>query len=118
MEFLIKFLAVLIASFGGHFIEYPIAEWTRKKIKYDKPEEGKWMASLLGMLERALCVWARFLGYPQFIGIWLSIKTVGSWGRWQEEAEGRFSNFLFLTASSIAIAVIVAITAEWILSKI
>jgi len=118
MEILIKTLAILIAAFGGHWIEYPIAEWTRKKIGYEKPEKGKWMASLLGILERGMCTGAWFLGYPQFIGIWFSIKTVGSWGRWQDEAEGRFSNFLFLTALSLSIAVIVALVADTIIMRL
>jgi len=118
MEFLIKSLAVLIAAFGGHWIEYPIAEWTRKKTGLEKNEMAKWMTGLLGMLERGVCVGAWFLGYPEFIGIWLTIKTVGSWGRWQDEAEGRFSNFLFLTTLSISIAVIVAIAADAIIARL
>ena len=65
-----------------------------------------------------MCVGAWFLGYLQFIGFWLSIKTVGSWGKWQEEAEGRFSNFLFLTALSVSIAVIVALITDTIIATL
>lgn len=75
----------------------------KKKIKCVKPAEGKWTASVLEIMERGTCTASWFFGYPQFVGIWLSIKTVGRWGKWQEEAEGRFSNFLFLTALSLPI---------------
>ena len=118
MNGLIQILAIVIAAFGGHYIAFPLAEWTRKKAGIRKSESAKWMTGLLGILERGMCVAAWFLGYPQFIGIWLSIKTVGSWGRWRDEAEGRFSNFLFLTALSISIAVAMAIITEWILTKV
>lgn len=89
----------------------------KKKIKYEKTAEGKWMASVLGIMERGMCTASWFLGYPQFVGIWLSIKTVGSWGRWQEEAEGRFSNFLFLRALSLSISAIIALITECFLNK-
>ncbi len=118
MEALIKILAIFIAAFVGHYIVFPIAEWSRKKSGIKKPEKAKWMTGVLGILERGMCVGAWFLGYQQFIGIWLSVKTVGSWGRWQDEAEGRFSNFLFLTALSISISVIVALMAEWVIARV
>ena len=111
MEILIiKILAIIVASFLGH---YPI-KYSMEKLGSET--EDKKSAAWGGRLERGMYVGAYFLGYPQFIGIWLIAKTVGMWGE-AKESRGRLSRFMFGTGLSISVAVIVALLADWIISK-
>ena len=107
---IIKILAIIVASFLGH---YPI-KYLMEKLGSET--EDKKAGAWVGYLERGMYVGAYFLGYPQFIGIWLVAKTVGMWGE-EKESRGKLSRFMFGTGLSISVAVTVAIFAEWIISK-
>lgn len=53
----------------------------KKKTKCEKSAERKWTASVLEIMERRICTASWFFGYPQFVGIWSSIKIVEKWER-------------------------------------
>lgn len=100
MEILACFFAILIASIGGHCLIFPAMRCLKKRYE-TKPEdkEGQELAAWLGGVERVLYVAAWFLGHPQFIGLWLTIKVVGNWKLWQTAEDGkegrrRFNIFL------------------------
>lgn len=65
MKLLIKIFALIISAFGNHLIKYFLAEGKRK-IKYEKPLEGKLMISDLGILKKETNVAFRSFGYSQF----------------------------------------------------
>jgi len=111
MEFLIKIGAILIASLLGN---YPV----KYLLKYlGSQTEDEKTAAWVGILERVMYMGAWFLGYPQFIAVWLTAKVVGRWGE-RAESRGKLGRFLFGAGLSISIAVVFALVAEWLITKI
>jgi hypothetical protein len=113
MDLFIVSLAILVASFGGHLIVHPVMQVLRRHIKFEDAQRD-WLATWLGCLERAMFVSAWFLNFPQFIGLWLSLKVAGGWKMWQEDAHSRgcFTIFLIGSGVSIFVAVTVALAAQ------
>lgn len=84
--------ASLLAAFAGHYFVK-----RGQKILVKKPTSQSQNSANLGRIERIIYVMAWFLDYPQFIGVWLAAKVVGSWTHYKSEnSEGRgaYSEFL------------------------
>ncbi len=45
---------------------------------------GRWLAKIVGLVERALYVGSISFNTPQFVGIWLALKVAGQWFAWKE----------------------------------
>jgi hypothetical protein len=71
----------------------------------------RYTGSLVGIVERTLYLASLQFAYPEFIAIWLAMKTAGQWKEWEvgnDQATGRafFNFFLIGTGFSLAYAYI------------
>lgn len=41
-----------------------------------------WLVALVGVIERVLFVLALYIGKPEFIGLWLTLKIASQWTQW------------------------------------
>lgn len=115
MDLYVIIFSILLASFGGHLIVHPVMVWLRKYINMEDQKRDH-LASWLGCLERAMYVSAWFVNFPQFIGLWLSLKVAGGWKMWQEDdnSRGHFTIFLIGSGLSIFVAIVIALaTQRW-----
>ena len=105
-----KFLAIfLIFLFGAVCYGCPIKETISKLydlILYPKDSRAKKQSALLGIVERALYISAFLIEFPEFIGIWFTLKMVVKWRSWSKR-EGRllFNNFLIGNGLSILLSI-------------
>ena len=95
------FVAILLlAVLGGELVINPIMCCLRGSVpgshdsNYNNPQYTKY-SHILGMLERALYLFAWVLGYPNFIVVWLGFKVASKWKLWageygKEEEKGNF----------------------------
>jgi len=78
--------------------------------------EHAFHSMILGLVERVMFIASLQVGIPQFIAIWLGIKTAGGWKHWTEECLipsdrdgkeikilGRHIFNVFLTAQALSI---------------
>ena len=86
---------------------------------HDALRRYQWQGDIVGIVERLLYVTALILGRPEFIAVWLTLKTVARARRWTEEGAVRgraiFNNFLvgnglsiFCSVAAVAIAQLAA----------
>lgn len=120
--------AILMSAFAGDLIIFPLMEKLRNymKVKCEelKIKDGfkvsfKELSRMIGIIERAMYAAAWFLGYPQFIALWLTLKVAGQWKLWETEEAGRarFLVFLIGNAFSISFAVIVILVTKLVIKN-
>ena len=95
--------------FGTFIYHYPIEGITNKLyeiMRRKKYQYGKMQASILGIIERFLYLISFLLDFPEFIGIWFTLKMVVKWKSWST-VEGRqlFNNFLIGNGISILFSI-------------
>ena len=110
--------AYIFATVIAHFpIHWAVAEmWKIVEIDTDKRHEVYgWQTGPLGMIERALYVVALGLLRPEFIAVWLTLKTVTKSPRWSLNP-GRhiFNIFLVGNGLSILFALAAAGVVSWV----
>ena len=113
----------VFSTIGGHLLISPLMRRLWKACEEELRDVYKVQSKhglhprMLGMLERAMYTSAWLLGLPQFITIWLGIKTVGQWGT-AVGGSGRlvFNLFLIGNAFSIAFGAMGGLTIKWMLS--
>jgi hypothetical protein len=91
--------------------------------------ERAWHSKVLGSIERILFIASFQVGIPQFIAIWVGLKTAGGWKHWTEEiwihkdANGKeieilgrhtFNIFLVAQALSIGFSTVGWKLIEWL----
>jgi hypothetical protein len=78
----------------------------------------KWQGDMLGVCERGLYLASLQMGHPEFIAVWLGIKTVATSRRWTDEPRLRgraiYNIFLIGTALSLAYAAVGAVMTYWL----
>ena len=69
-----------------------------------------YLPRVVGLIERVLYIGSLQIGKPEFIGLWLALKTAGQWKRWGEGSvvagrliEGRVFYNIFLVGSGLSI---------------
>lgn len=45
-----------------------------------------WLVALVGVIERVLFVLALYIGQPEFIGLWLTLKIASQWTQWGQDS--------------------------------
>jgi len=90
---------------GAIFLRIVIDNWLWSYIIKEQKIPGKPRAILtlpLGIIERLLYTSAFFLGFPEWVPVWLGLKVAVSWKRWQKEEErGIYNIFLIGNALSL-----------------
>lgn len=104
---LLKILAVILAAFAGHLFVYLAMRYLVGGNTGEKKT-----AAWLGILERGMYASALFLGYPQFIALWLGIKVLGEWKNRSGDFSGQFSRFLFGSGLSLSVAILVVLVVQ------
>jgi hypothetical protein len=76
---------------------------------------NKWQTITIGIIERSLYLTAILIGKPEFIAVWLTLKTVSQSKRWSENHFGRaiYNNFLVGNSLSIMYAFAGAGIIQW-----
>lgn len=62
-----------------------------------------WQAKTIGTIDRVLFLLSFLLETPEFIGLWLGIKTVSQYKRWSDDEPGRATFNIFLTGNGLSI---------------
>jgi hypothetical protein len=77
--------------------------------EYHKYESIGWRSSYTGLVERALYTGSLLAGYPEFVAVWLTLKSVSHWDRFKAdaklengEATAKFNGYFIDTGLSIA----------------
>jgi len=77
----------------------------------------EWQIAVVGLVERALYIASLQLGRPEFIAVWLTLKTVVHAREWSEDAfnPGRavYNNFLAGNGLSILYSLMAAAIIQW-----
>jgi hypothetical protein len=76
---------------------------------------NEWQTITIGIIERSLYLTAILIGKPEFIAVWLTLKTVSQSKRWSENHFGRaiYNNFLVGNSLSILFAFAGAGIIQW-----
>lgn len=113
--------AIIFGSFLGDFIIHPICRLMKSSAERenDNNDGVTFSSSWLGMVERGIYVSSWLVGFPQFIAVWLTLKTVSKWGRWNDDKKGRAAFLVFLTGTGLSLlfATLVAVIALEIIKK-
>jgi len=93
----------VFSIFVGHYFINKIMEdlWTTLGDSKRERIEGL-RGSLLGCIERFLYTTSWLVGLPEFIGLWLFIKTIGKWKREKQD----FNVFLIESGMSISYGIV------------
>ncbi|MDD5675203.1 MAG: hypothetical protein PHC61_13625 [Chitinivibrionales bacterium] len=73
----------------------------------DKIRPGYNISSISGIVERLLYLGSLIIGKPEFIGLWLGLKTAGEWGHWHNTSEngvGRKGYLIFLIGTALSLS--------------
>jgi hypothetical protein len=115
----------------GHFAVGSVVDRLWKSLAFPREDARRhpWHSALVGDVERALYVGALQFGAREFVGLWLVIKVLGGWSRWNRETEekngqGRgvpgwtyFHFFLIGNALSVAFGAVGFKLIEWSAGK-
>ena len=115
-----RYLLLLLYSLGGAFItwliiEYNVKPYIRKESKSDLGKEGKhlsevpWIVFFSGYLEIILYGGSFLVGKPEFVILWIGVKTALKWDRKPKQEQvlndtdrrGMYHSFLLGTALNI-----------------
>ena len=104
---------------------FPVS-WLVEQLWKSVSSEGKkrkdlgpayWLPRIIGTVERTLYLSSFIAGSPEFVGIWLALKTAGQWSAWKEGIKGKddveiisghsvFSIWLIGNGASLAYALV------------
>ncbi|MBU1077096.1 MAG: hypothetical protein KKH98_07380 [Spirochaetes bacterium] len=103
-----KLIAIYMAGIAlSHIVIHFTLIGTRFLFKMDQPIEFKphmlWPAILVGFCEAGLYPTAWIIKQPDFIAIWLIIKTAGQWDYWKDRKIGRMRFNMFLIGNALMI---------------
>jgi len=93
----------------GHIFINPINQWMRSERNRRQPgrkkkDRGGLLSELVGITERVAYTTALIAGYPQFVGLWLTLKFAGRWKEWQPEKPGGWGRVnIFLVGNILSI---------------
>ncbi len=85
-----------------------VDEPKKKKVEFSLSEffDEEWQVGILGAIERFLYLTSILVGKPEFIAVWLTLKTVyTSWARKKTEYRGYYNNFIIGNGLSIIFSV-------------
>ncbi len=95
----------------GALIIYPITHLMWETLRIQSGQEAsdgslhpnEWQTIIIGIIERALYLTSITIGRPEFIALWLTLKTVSQSKRWSKDDVGRavYNNFLVGNGLSI-----------------
>lgn len=89
----------------SHLIVFYFVQTLRCATKLRREGVDLVLPALVGMLETILYL-AAFLGNrPEFIGLWLGLKTAGGWKQWTEDDKGRRRFLIFLLGSGMSVLI-------------
>ena len=78
-----------------------------------------WQGHYVGFVERGLYITALIAGHPEFLAIWLTLKTVARSIRWTQDQQVRgravFNAFLVGNGLSLLFAIVSAAAFNWLL---
>ena len=103
---------ILWSALGGLAFNIIILDWWLWPCHESKhPEEehkrtDRIVVRVLGILERILYTFSILMGFPQWIAVWLTLKTASRWPGWKEDKHRKYNIFLIGNAVSILFAVI------------
>ncbi len=124
-------LAYLFGVLGGHFLiawtlsimwellvlEAQSHNWSPSNAARDPFVRYRWQIASVGLIERTLYIATIQIGRPEFIAVWLTLKTVVQARRWTEEDinPGRavYNNFLVGNGLSILYSLVAAGVIQW-----
>jgi hypothetical protein len=129
---LVILLVAMIAAFIGHFLVDLVVGPRREKIKdaikkrgiEDIYEYTDDITKPIGRAERALYVLTICFGHPEFIAVWLALKTAVHWRAWSDNKNGKkndygdalsraiFNLFVLGNAMSLLAAVLILVFAS------
>ena len=99
----------LYAVLVGYFAIEWISNMATKVLKQNQQEEDKkkkkfTLGDIVGCVERSLYLAAFWHCQVVFIGVWLGIKVLGEWKRWDVEKQGEWALNQTLIQSALSIA--------------
>lgn len=114
--------AAIIAACLGDIIIHPVTRRLKKPAerKIDNKKGVTMSSAWLGIVERTIYVASWLTGYPEFIVVWLTLKTVSTWNKWNEEdkiGRAKYNNFLTGMGLSLLFAVFISILALRVTGK-
>jgi len=92
--------AVLVGHWMIRSVMRELREGCENKDRDPTSPPGRSHSAAIGCVERALYVTALLMGLPQFIGLWLIIKTAAQWHKWKDN---RWVFNLFLIGNGLSI---------------
>lgn len=113
MEFLA--FGLLVSTMGGLVANLFILDWWlwpyyEKKYSEDKGKlnfrTDRLIVRILGFFERALYTISIIMCLPQWIAVWLTLKTAVAWVGWQNDTHRKYNLFLIGNAVSILFGII------------
>lgn len=115
------FASFLYVLFIGHIGVYYVVKkmWSILQIETNesKLKSRLWQGVVTGAIDRALFVIALLMGKPDFIALWLGLKTVSQYKRWSEDETGRATFNIFLAGNGLSLLYVVATYGLVILEK-
>lgn len=120
------FVYLFFTIFAGFIISAIIDAFYKfmfNNAKESTVRPGYELSMLSGIIERSVYITSLLLGFPQFVAIWLGLKSAGVWNHWHSPKDlvesnkkaGRSGYMIFLngTALSLAFSVIGWKTIFW-----
>jgi hypothetical protein len=117
------YLCAYGTAFGFAIIAGGLALWTFRKyfpLPDEPPEPVASLAPFVGHVERVLYTGALFAGQPIFIGLWLTLKTLGSGdllSKGGSKDRRVYQRFLVLSGASLAFSAVGWRMGDWILDQ-
>lgn len=106
------FYGIMIA----HFCISCIIKQLWKSIP-DQPKKNRWLAGIVGWIERALFIIAILNCAYGFIGIWLILKAAAQWRRYSDtQSKGKIASNIFIIGSGLSVifAIVGAKLIDWL----
>ena len=109
---LLILLSLIYITLIAHYQIYRIVKlmWSILRIETGNRnlKSRTWQAKTIGTIDRILFLLSFLLETPEFIGLWLGIKTVSQYKRWSDNEPGRATFNIFLTGNGLSILYAVA----------
>ncbi len=125
LTFLIGYLySTLIAAIPIYLVMHLMWEVLRSQAGARSSEgsvhPNEWQTFTIGVIERALYLTSIVVRKPEFIALWLTLKTVSQSSRWSKDDSGRaiYNNFLVGNGLSILFAFAGAGIIQWVAGPI
>ena len=114
LSYALPYVAGLIILVWGQAVTYVTLEklWEKLGIPKGTSRHGQYLSAVLGAVEGALYLGAFLYGKPEFIALWLGLKTVVKWRHWEYDVPvgkptrwilGRNAYNLFLVGNGLVV---------------